>query len=212
MSRPRPWAESSETPAIRRKNSIRGRNRGMLLGGARRHVVREQMRQAAHETNPGPEHGEAEQQCPGAGDGEHDDRTLESQRNERSQPQTPLRSRPRLPPVPPPPMASHVHGYALKGRSRIMSIAIKAIVPQRPIAAALATPWTVRAAAKKPGRNAARTPPASTMIINASELTIPAGRTREARTKRTTAAAGHPPTPAHPNRMEPRTRPLSGPR
>src|SRR5882762_2377358 len=78
----------------------------------------------------------------------------------------------------------------------MMSIAIKTIVPQRPIAAALATPWTVRAAAKKPGRNAARTPPASTIIINASELTIPAGRTREANRRRTTAAAVTAPTMA----------------
>ncbi len=38
----------------------------------------------------------------------------------------------------PPPTASQVHGNARKGRSRMMSIAIKTIVPHSPIAAALA--------------------------------------------------------------------------
>src|SRR6185295_656283 len=51
----------------------------------------------------------------------------------------------------PPPMASQVHGYALKGRRRMISIAIKTIVPHNAIAAALATPWTERDVAKNPG-------------------------------------------------------------
>src|SRR5262245_3571657 len=48
----------------------------------------------------------------------------------------------------PPPTASHVQGKALNGRSRTISIAMNTIVPHSPIAAALATPCTVRAVAK----------------------------------------------------------------
>src|SRR5438876_1228677 len=96
----------------------------------------------------------------------------------------------------PPPMASQVHGNALNGRSRMISIAIKMIVPHNAIAAALATPWTVRDAAKNPGRNAAATPPASTMSIKRNEVTTPVGRRPDLDTKRnrTTAAPVTAPT------------------
>ena len=75
-----------------------------------------------------------------------------------------------------------------------MSIAMKTIVPHRPIAAALATPCVVREAAKKPGKNAAPTPPASTMIINSTEVLSPAGNRRETSRKRMTATAVAAPT------------------
>jgi hypothetical protein len=41
-------------------------------------------------------------------------------------------------------MASHVHGKARNGRSRIMSIAMKTTVPHNPMAAALAMPCIER--------------------------------------------------------------------
>jgi hypothetical protein len=91
-------------------------------------------------------------------------------------------------------MASQVHGYALNGRSRMMSIAIKTMVPHNAIAAALATPWTVREVAKNPGRKAAATPPASTMSINRTEATVPGDSRRETRRNNTTAAAVTAPT------------------
>src|SRR5260221_14485793 len=52
----------------------------------------------------------------------------------------------------PPPMASQVQGYALKGRSKAMSIALKTTVPTSPTAAAPAMPSVLRAAVHWAGR------------------------------------------------------------
>src|SRR2546428_46277 len=51
----------------------------------------------------------------------------------------------------PPPIASHVQGYALKGRSRTISMTLNTTVPTRPMAAA--------AAARRGGRRRPRPPP-----------------------------------------------------
>src|SRR5881394_2551261 len=101
----------------------------------------------------------------------------------------------------PPPTASQVQGYALNGRSRMMSIAMNTTVPHSPMAAALAMPCTVREPARDAGKNAAATPPARTMSINASDVVMPAGRSREARRKRITATAVAAPTSVPLRRM-----------
>src|SRR5213594_702127 len=96
----------------------------------------------------------------------------------------------------PPPIASHVHGYALKGRRRTMSIALNTTVPTRPTAAAPAIPSTPRAPVRCAGRNATVMPAASTMSDSTPPRT--SGRSREAARNATTATAVSTPTAAPP--------------
>src|SRR5207253_7674577 len=63
----------------------------------------------------------------------------------------------------PPPIASHVQGYALKGRSSTMSNALNTTVATRPRAAAPAMPSVLRAAVHWAGRKATATPAARTI-------------------------------------------------
>src|SRR5437016_12150954 len=56
----------------------------------------------------------------------------------------------------PPPIASHVQGYALKGRSSTISMALNTTVATRPRAAAPAMPSVLRAAVHWAGRKATR--------------------------------------------------------
>src|SRR6184192_3548182 len=63
----------------------------------------------------------------------------------------------------PPPIASHVQGYALKGRSRTISMTLNTTVATRPRAAAPAMPSVLRAAVHWAGRKATTRPAANTM-------------------------------------------------
>src|SRR5437016_7103123 len=58
----------------------------------------------------------------------------------------------------PPPIASHVQGYALKGRSSTISMPLNTTVAMRPTAAAPAMPSVLRAAVHWAGRKATATP------------------------------------------------------
>src|SRR5207248_7399569 len=87
----------------------------------------------------------------------------------------------------PPPIASHVQGYALKGRSSTMSIALNTTVPTRPTAAAPAMPSVPRAAVHCAGRKATTTPAASTTRACTPPTATPAVSVRDAATTSTTA-------------------------
>src|SRR5439155_1566215 len=111
----------------------------MLLRGARRHVMGQEVRDATHEADPDEDRGE-----PTAGS---------TRRARIVSPPAAVTIPPiqatnvpsihhtgRYHQVLPPPIASHVQGYALKGRNRTMSMALNTTVPTRPKAAAPAMP------------------------------------------------------------------------
>src|SRR5437899_871872 len=89
----------------------------------------------------------------------------------------------------PPPMASQVQGYALNGRSRTMSIAMKTTVPHNPIAAAPAMPSTWRAWVSRAGRKLTAVPVASTISASSARCGSTAVTCRETIRNATTAAA-----------------------
>src|SRR6266581_2967717 len=90
----------------------------------------------------------------------------------------------------PPPIASHVQGYAFSGRNTTMSIAMNTIVPTSPVAAAPAIPSPWRAADHWAGRKLAATPAARTMSASTPLRRPPvAGTRREAARNSTTASA-----------------------
>src|SRR6266853_1171943 len=96
-------------------------------------------------------------------------------------------------------MASHVQGYALKGRNRTISIALKTTVPTRPTAAAPAMPSVLRAAVHSAGRKAAARPAASIMRTRTPPRSPPAiGTSRNAARNATTAIAVATPSLAPP--------------
>src|SRR5947209_1214767 len=99
----------------------------------------------------------------------------------------------------PPPIASHVQGYALKGRSRTISMTLNTTVPTRPMAAAPAMPSVLRAAVHWAGRKATATPAANTMSAWTPPL-VPAaiGTSRDAARNATTATAVATPSVAPP--------------
>src|SRR5438552_1792309 len=98
----------------------------------------------------------------------------------------------------PPPIASHVQGYALKGRSSTMSIALNTTVPTRPTAAAPAMPSVPRAAVHHAGKKATTTPAASTTRASTPPRTASPARLRDAATTSTTATPVTRPTKAPP--------------
>src|SRR2546429_9469309 len=90
----------------------------------------------------------------------------------------------------PPPIASHVQGYALKGRSRTISMALNTTVATRPMAAAPAMPSVLRAAVHWAGRKATATPAARTISASTPPRRPPVIGTRwDAARNATTAAA-----------------------
>src|SRR6266700_4160459 len=301
MPRPCPASVAGMSSSQAHERSVSGRNSAMLLRRARGHVVRQQVRQAAHEAHPQGEGREAAQHGGGTGHDEHGDGIGEAGGDQGAPPQAdigrgpcqhrreqpphgdqqmgepaghvarpsryPLRVRatrasaartmvkappaaagretPRpasraiaatmtatamagsalrpsvawlavtIPPIQarnvpsihhtgryhhvlPPPIASHVQGYALKGRSSTMSIALNTTVPTRPTAAAPAMPSVPRAAVHCPGKNATTTPAASTTRASTPPRTASPARLRDAATTSTTATPVTRPTKAPP--------------
>src|SRR6266699_3725413 len=301
MPRPCPASVAGMSSSQAHERSVSGRNSAMLVRRARGHVVRQQMRQAAHEAHPEGEGREAAQHGGGTGHDEHGDGISEAGGDQGARPQAdvgrgpcqhrreqpphgdqqmgepaghvarpsryPLRVRatrasaartmvkappaaagsetPRpasraiaatmtatamagsalrpsvawlavtMPPIQarnvpsihhtgryhqvlPPPIASHVQGYALKGRSSTMSIALNTTVPTRPTAAAPAMPSVPRAAVHCPGKNATTTPAATTTRASTPPRTASPARLRDAATTSTTATPVTRPTKAPP--------------
>src|SRR2546429_101679 len=90
----------------------------------------------------------------------------------------------------PPPIASQVQGYALKGRSSTISMALNTTVATRPRAAAPAMPSVLRAAVHWAGRKATATPAARTMSASTPPRRPPViGTSRDAARNATTATA-----------------------
>src|SRR5206468_6389746 len=89
----------------------------------------------------------------------------------------------------PPPMASHVQGYAWNGRSTAMSNAVKTTVPHSPTAAAPAMPSTWRAWVRREGRKLTAVPVARTISASSARCDIPAATCRDTIRNTTTAAA-----------------------
>src|SRR5438067_2575398 len=307
MPRPCPASVAGMSSSQAHERSVSGRNSAMLLRRARGHVVRQQVRQAAHEAHPQGEGREAAQHGGGTGHDEHGDGIGEAGRDEGARPQAdvgrgpcqhrreqpphgdqqmgepaghvarpsryPLRVRATrasavrtrvnappaaagtetaqaswaiaptmtapamagsalrpsaacppplvawlavtIPPIQarnvpsihhtgryhqvlPPPIASHVQGYALKGRSSTMSIALNTTVPTQPTAAAPAIPSVPRAAVQCAGKKATTTAAASTTRASTPPRTASPARLRDAATTSTTATPVTRPTRAPP--------------
>src|SRR5713226_5739510 len=78
-----------------RRKSVRRGNRSPLLGGAGSHVVREEMRDPAHEADPRPKGAEPRHWGDAEGGAEHQERVAEAHAHERAEPQPEIRSPPR---------------------------------------------------------------------------------------------------------------------
>src|SRR6266550_4541064 len=277
MPRPCPASVAGMSSSQAHERSVSGRNSAMLLRRAWGHVVRQQVRQAAHESHPQGEGREAAQHGGGTGHDEQGDGIGEAGRDQGARPQAdvgrgpcqhrreqpphgdqqmgepaghvarpsryPLRVRatraiaatmtapatagsaPRpnvarlavtIPPIQarnvpsihhtgryhhvlPPPIASHVQGYALKGRSRTISMALNTTVATRPMAAAPAMPSVLRAAVHWAGRKATTKPATNTMsALTPSRRPGAIGTNREAARNATTATAVATPSLAPP--------------
>src|SRR6266700_4616339 len=302
MPRPCPASVAGMSSSQAHERSVSGRNSAMLLRRARGHVVRQQVRQAAHEAHPQGEGREAAQHGGGTGHDEHGDGIGEAGGDQGAPPQAdigrgpcqhrreqpphgdqqmgepaghvarprryPLRVRatrasaartmvdappaaagsetPRpasravaatmtapamagsalrpsvarlavtIPPIQarnvpsihhtgryhhvlPPPIASHVQGYALKGRSRTISMALNTTVATRPMAAAPAMPSVLRAAVHWAGRKATTKPATNTMsALTPSRRPAAIGTNRAAARNATTATAVATPSLAPP--------------
>src|SRR5882762_2256739 len=99
----------------------------------------------------------------------------------------------------PPPIASQVQGYALKGRNRAISMALNTMVLTSPTAAAPAMPSVLRATVHWAGRNATATPAASTMsAVTPPRRPAAIGTSRDAARNATTATAVATPSLAPP--------------
>src|SRR5437016_5392048 len=99
----------------------------------------------------------------------------------------------------PPPIASHVQGYALKGRSSTISMALNTTVATRPRAAAPAMPSVLRAAVHWAGRKATATPAARTISASTPPRRTPViGTRRDPRDER--HAESRRPDPQHDGR------------
>src|SRR6267142_465677 len=99
----------------------------------------------------------------------------------------------------PPPIASQVQGYALKGRNRAISMALNTMVLTSPTAAAPAMPSVLRAAVHWAGRNATARPAASTIsAVTPPRRPATIGTSRDAARNATTATAVATPSLAPP--------------
>src|SRR5438094_5034913 len=100
----------------------------------------------------------------------------------------------------PPPIASQVHGYALKGRNNTISIALNTTVPTNPMAAAPAIPSAPRAPVHAAGRKATAITAPSTIRASTAPRNPPAsGTIRDTARNTTTATPVTSPIPAPPN-------------